>query len=383
VKRIGLVGALLSASLIPCSVRAQRVVTSVDLSGTSVWYADSLQSGGGSLSPSLRLDWSRATVSAFANISRLGNGGSSVEGLISPSVFTPSAGPFVGELAGSFGGSTHQDGTRTGQFLALGRVHLMTASAGAYVGADVGRTWDGSIWRNVQQGEAGAWLERGDATWLATVTPVVVEDSIRYTDFQAALRYPMAALDLGATAGARAGSVGPAVGGTSRVWGNVSVVAWLQPRLALVASAGAYPVDLTQGYPGGRFVSLAVRIATREPRASERQTSPATNAISDAAADTRSAGAMAFELHTTSGTQRVLRVYAPSAKTVELNGDFTQWKAAQLVRGSDGWWTITRPIKAGTHQVNIRIDGGAWLAPPGLLSTADEFGGVVGILVVE
>jgi hypothetical protein len=360
---------------------AQHIVTSLDLSGTSIWYGDSIQSGGGSLSPSVRFDWSRATLNAFATVSQLGNGGFSTDGVIAPSVFSRSLGPLVGELAGSFGGSRHQDGTRTGQLLAIGRVHLMTTNAGAYLGADAGRTWDGSVWRSVRQGEAGAWLNRNGETWLATITPVAVEDSIRYTDFQAALRYSLAAFDLGGTVGARAGSVGPAVGGTSRVWGNASVVAWLQERLALVASAGAYPVDLTQGYPGGRFISLAVRIAAREPRPGEHATAAPVTAVNDAEA--RSAGATAFELRTTRGTMRVLRVYAPSAKMVELNGDFTQWKALSLTRGSNGWWAISQPIAAGTHQMNIRIDGGAWIAPPGLLSAADEFGGVVGILVVE
>jgi len=31
----------------------------------------------------------------------------------------------------------------------------------------------------------------------------------------------------------------------------------------------------------------------------------------------------------------------------------------------------------------LRIDGGAWIVPPGLLSMVDEFGGPVGLLVVE
>jgi hypothetical protein len=363
----------------PASLIAQRVVTSLDLSGTSVWYADSLKSGGGSLSPAVRLDWSRATVSAFANVSRLGSGNSSVDGLFAPSVFTPNAGPIVGEFAGSLGGSSHQDGTRTGQFLGLARMHLMMSSGGAYLGVDAGRTWDGTIWRNIQQGELGAWLDRGGGTWLATVTPVSVADSIRYTDVQAALRYPLSAIDLGGTAGARAGSVGTAVGGTARIWGNMSVVAWVQPRIALVASAGVYPVDLTQGYPGGRFISVALRVGTRESRAAERAAVP----TSSAARETPTPGATQFELRTAAGTQRVLRVYAPSATSVEINGDFTQWKALSLARGNDGWWSITLPIAAGTHQTNVRIDGGSWIAPPGLLATADEFGGVVGILVLE
>ena len=70
-------------------------------------------------------------------------------------------------------------------------------------------------------------------------------------------------------------------------------------------------------------------------------------------------------------------------RAVEINGDFTQWRAIQLTRGSDDWWSATLPIAAGTYQMNVRIDGGAWLAPPGLMTSTDEFAGVVGILIVE
>src|SRR5262249_4322824 len=202
-------------------------------------------------------------------------------------------------------------------------------------------------------------------------------------DTQAALRYPLAAIDFGGTVGTRAGSVGPAVGGTARVWGNVSVVAWLRPRLGVVVSAGAYPVDLTQGYPGGRFISLALRVAARESRAVERAAATSTNSSSGATGEPSAASTTKFDHRTLSGTQRLLRVYAPSATTVEINADFTQWRPLPLARGSDGWWTIARAVARGTHQVNIRIDGGGWIAPPDLLATADEFGGVVGILVVE
>ena len=54
-----------------------------------------------------------------------------------------------------------------------------------------------------------------------------------------------------------------------------------------------------------------------------------------------------------------------------------------MTRGSDDWWSATLPIAAGTYQMNVRIDGGAWLAPPGLMTSTDEFAGVVGILIVE
>jgi hypothetical protein len=39
-------------------------------------------------------------------------------------------------------------------------------------------------------------------------------------------------------------------------------------------------------------------------------------------------------------------------------------------------------MPSGKYQMNIRIDGGPWIVPPGVLSMLDEFGGSVGLLVV-
>jgi hypothetical protein len=357
---------------------AQQVASSVDVSGTGIWYADSVRSAGSSLSPALRLDWSRATLAASANVSQLGNGGLSFQGALAPSVFTPSAGLFTMEFAPSFGGSTHRDGTRTGEAIGTVRVHLIDNDVGGWIGGGVGRTWDGATWRGVLEAEAGAWLRRGDATSLISVTPTVVQDTIRYTDVQVALRYPTNAFELGLTAGVRGGSVGAAVGGTSRAWGSVSVVDWVASRVAIVGSAGSYPVDLTQGYPGGRFVSVALRFASRNSRTLDRASaSTSTAPVADPSAS------MTFEVRTVRGNQRTLRVNAPSARNVELNGDFTQWQPVRLTRAADGSWIATLPITPGTHQMTMRLDGGRWIAPPGLLTSTDEFGGVVGILAIE
>lgn len=368
---------LLAGRVLP----AQRVVSSVDVSGTGVWYADSIRSAGSSLSPALRIDWSHATLGASGNVSQLGGGGLSFQGALAPSVFTPSAGPFTMEFASSMGGSSHRDGTRTGEAIGTMRAHAMGAGAGAWVGAGLGRTWDGAIWRAVEETEAGAWLRRGDMTGLVSVSPTVVEDTIRYTDVQIAMRYPVNALEFGVTAGTRSGSVGAAVGGTSRAWGSVSVVDWIASSVAIVGAAGSYPVDLTQGYPGGRFVSLALRFASRNSRLSERAAQPP--AASPIVDPTPGSNATGFDLRTVRGNERVLRIGAPSATAVELNGDFTHWQPVRLARGTDGWWTITLQIAPGTYQVNIRVDGGPWVAPPGLLTSTDEFGGIVGILRIE
>jgi len=78
-----------------------------------------------------------------------------------------------------------------------------------------------------------------------------------------------------------------------------------------------------------------------------------------------------------------VRVNALGARTVEINGDFTNWIPVKLVPASDGWWESTFPLKRGKYEMNLRVNGGDWTVPPGLLSMVDEFGGTVGLLVIE
>jgi 1,4-alpha-glucan branching enzyme len=78
-----------------------------------------------------------------------------------------------------------------------------------------------------------------------------------------------------------------------------------------------------------------------------------------------------------------LRVNAPLAQMVEVSGDFTNWTPVKLELASDGLWSTTFPINPGKYQMNLRLDGGKWLVPPGLLSMLDEFGGSVGLLIIE
>jgi len=75
-------------------------------------------------------------------------------------------------------------------------------------------------------------------------------------------------------------------------------------------------------------------------------------------------------------------VFAPSAQTVELSGDFTQWTPLALGSEGSGWWTTTVALASGTHEVNVRVNAGSWQVPPGLMAIKDEFGGTAGLLTV-
>jgi len=78
-----------------------------------------------------------------------------------------------------------------------------------------------------------------------------------------------------------------------------------------------------------------------------------------------------------------LRLRIPRARLVELASDCTGWKPVVLTRERGDDWEIVLPVSAGSHLVNIRVDGGEWIAPPGLVAKTDDFAGAVGVFVVD
>jgi len=222
-----------------------------------------------------------------------------------------------------------------------------------------------------RQGEAAAWARFNSATAFASVTPVAVADSIRYTEAQLSASLNLPIFELGATGGHR-------TGGGSKSWGNASMTAWVAPRIAIVASAGTYPIDFSQGFPGGRFASLSLRIGMR-------RFPPATSSIRELEdlRTTKSASSLKFESSELASGEREIRLHAPKASSVELMADFTDWKTVKFENTGGGWWSSRFAVTAGIHELNVRIDGGEWITPPGLPSKTDEFGGSVGILIIK
>lgn len=363
------------------AARAQRIVTSLDLGGSHVRYGDSVAASAATLSPAARVEWDHATLGADGTLSQF-SGGWSTQGFLSASLYSPTLGSFLGELSGTTGGSAHDDGARTGQSLGVGRLHLMRGRWGAWGGAGVGTTWDGGVWSRIETAEAAVWSYVGAATALASVTPTRVADSIRYTDAELALRVELPAADLGVSGGVRSGDRLPALDGNARSWGSVTLTAWVAPRLAVLASGGSYPVDYTQGFPGGRYFSLGIRLGTRPARHRQGGWSLSEDARRSTAARGTREGVLAFRLTTSANGRRLLRVHAPGARTVEISGDFTDWQPVAMTRERDGWWSTSLPIRRGTYEMNLRLDGQRWMVPPGLTEVRDEFGGAVGVLSV-
>ena len=368
------------------AARGQRVVPTLELGGSAVRYADSASSSAATVSPALRLDADRFTLAAAGTFSKSA-GSWSTHGGLQSSLFTPAVGVLLGELNGSAGGSAHRDGARTGQALAVARAHLMTGRRGAWSGAGVGATWDGFVWNPVRLAEIGAWSFFGAATALATVTPTAVSDTIRYTDAELAIRFDLPRAEVGLAGGTRAGDRLPTIGGNARTWGSVSVTGWIATSAALVASVGTYPVDFTQGFPGGRFVAVGVRFGARTSHRDGTLAviAPSPGAIAAGAAQSdllTDESVLELRVGDAAAGRRAIRVHAPLATMVEIMGDFTNWEPVRFAADGNGWWSVALPISSGVHEMNVRASGGPWVVPPGLTSVEDEFGGVVGVVVV-
>jgi hypothetical protein len=155
-------------------------------------------------------------------------------------------------------------------------------------------------------------------------------------------------------------------------WASADVAVRLSAPLSLVIGAGSSTGGRFTLDAEHRFVALGFRVSPYLTRSlvAARPTTPVA-ALSAFGIDTVGAGRYRFS------------ITALGARRVEISGDFTGWKAAPLGRELDGRWTLTLPLSAGAHRLNVRVDGGSWIVPPGLTTMSDDFAGEVGVLVIE
>jgi hypothetical protein len=186
----------------------------------------------------------------------------------------------------------------------------------------------------------------------------------RWSDLTARLSWAGGPLALDATTG-----FSPRLESSpATMWGYATATVAVASRLSLIAAAGADASRVWLSVPKSRFVNLGIRI------------SPASLARPAAPPHVRPM-ATSFALRQDGGAY-VVSLRVPSARSVELSGDFNDWKAVRLREVRPDVWEAAIALTPGTHRVNMRVNGDAWTAPPGLAATSDEFNGTVGLLVV-
>jgi hypothetical protein len=210
----------------------------------------------------------------------------------------------------------------------------------------------------------GFW--RDSLHWRDTTTYSDVNRSGLWHTAQSALRWRYGRMELTATGGVTVGRrIAP------RPWAQTVLNLRASRRLMVMAAYGQRPAASMAFDPSARPQTMVgVRLApwaSSEPKAS-KATTPHAQVWS-----TRSAGEGRTAFH----------IRCPGATRVEITGDFTDWTPVGLKDAGGGRWETTLTILPGLYEVQIRIDGGEWQAPPGLPSRQREFAGVVGVLLID
>lgn len=78
------------------------------------------------------------------------------------------------------------------------------------------------------------------------------------------------------------------------------------------------------------------------------------------------------------------RLKAPSAKSVRLAADFTEWEKCplDLVKAEDGTWELILPLSLGNHSYRFIVDGQWHNDPQAALSTPNPFGTENSVIVI-
>ena len=169
----------------------------------------------------------------------------------------------------------------------------------------------------------------------------------------------------------RAGTRNAAYSGRER-WTSVAVDAPLTRRTRVVAELANAASVPEQHLPSHPFVRIGLQLLPQASGARE---------VTERARDGERHEASVEVLAGASG--RALRVRNVRAARLELMGDISDWQPVELVRDGASGWRFDGPIEPGIHHLLMRIDGGAWRAPPSLPTVESEFGQTVGLLVVE
>lgn len=370
---------------------SRRVNASVDAGAAVVTYDDFPRSSVISVSPTVRVEGARTMVLARGAFSQFASGNTSIQAELAGSVVSPELFKVRGELFGTASATRYIRDLAATNLFGVGRLHAAGPTAGAWVGTGLGFVAQGTrLPVDVSLLDVGAWAREGSLTYTLTVQPTRV-GATRYADAVAGARWQGSLGELAVSSGyrARANDSLPGV----RAWGEASVTVWLNTRLAVVGGAGVFPFEPVQGLPGGRYASAGLRVAQRRPAVSD----PTLRAELTLPYEVRrlhtGARADLFDVGDNDDGSRTLRLRVPGAHRVELMGDFTAWTPVPLTRlgapvgGRDAAavdvWAVTVVLSPGVHRVNVRVDGGAWQAPPGLSVMRDDFGGSVGLLVVR
>lgn len=380
-RTLALIALACGAAISSRTVSAQ-VTANVEAGISDVQYDGFLASGAASFSPTMRWEHPRGRgfFTARGTYLRFESGRRSLDGSANGSWFAPLARHWRGELGVAAGASDYANIASFRHAQAETRLHLMDGDRGGWIAATVGRSSFGGGPRPVTVVAMGMWLLRADKTIFVSLDRSFIGDTA-YTDLRSSARWRGSRAILEGVVGARLWSRG----GGRGAFGEGSATVMIASHAAIVVSAGRYPTDAVSGSIAGRYVSAALRLGTIAVRRARAPALPGVGNVRGSGSDgSATTGEPRLEIQVQQGDDVRLSLYAPGATSVEVTGDFTDWQPVLLTRNparSDAWAGTFR-IPHGVHRINVRRDGGAWMAPGGTTRRIDDYDGEVGVFVL-
>jgi hypothetical protein len=398
---------------------ASELETRLEAGGAMLTHESSRALGALALTPSIRYATRRFAASASGSAWRLDNAWTLRNAGASLELYTPIVYGLRAEMLAGANRTTFDPTLQSDQVDAGGRIHYLRQRLGVWLGSGVSRPLRVAAASNVNVSSGGIWSRFGSTTLKGTVTSffftrvvdtlsagetstatsvpicapssptsVPVEFSAssvayslnsassacrresRVTDFEGSVHWQHRLLEVTVAGGQRFGDALD-VASDSRQWASARTAIWLTSQIAAVAAGGREPAQPTRGLPARSFGSLGVMLAYWPiPRGTVPVETPASLVKS-------------FELRPAGTALQRISARIGGVESVEIMGDFTDWAPIPLVRRGRDLWELLVPMSSGIHQINLRIDGGDWIAPPGVPAIRDGFNGEVGVLVVK
>jgi hypothetical protein len=290
-------------------------------------------------------------------------------------------------------GSWYDRGTRNGLVLGTARFAIGDDAAGAWLGGGIGGAdagWGFDPLRALEVGgrvnvrgvtvglNAGQrWFQRNVTSIRDSVVFLPPDTLVPVGRFEVTRSRPHSYMDGELTVGWSSGRlaaelvVGGRVG-NSRIqadtWARIDAQIGLAPGLLALFSAGRTPAVPERGLSGQPQLLLGLNLTLPAGRRAAPQPTRRPPGV---------------QVTTGRSGARVIRIPIADAQRVELIGDFTDWRPLEMTQIGSGLWEIELHIEPGVYRVNIRIDGGPLMVPPGLTPVSDEFNGSVGELVID
>ena len=372
------------------------------------------------LAPSVQFEFPYATLKARGAAFLSEQNLQLADGIVSGTFTSPTVYGVRAEMIGNASRAIDDRSLSTDQVDVQTRVHLrFNERGGLWVGGGVARPWRVAVFSAADISDVGGWAKLGSrtakfgmATFTTTFTNFAftkiasVHDSVsaqlscasggavaadriplfplrnesiggspcerqsRFGDLEGSMHWELGSLELTAQMGRRFGDSYD-VTSDSRQWTSAMATIWLTDRIAIVGGGGRQPALPLRGLPARTFGMAGLELAYWPMSKSAVPVSlPHAPLV------------RSFEMKPGLGGMQKIVIRVSGVETVDVMGDFSDWTPLVVSRRGRDLWELSIPLSPGMHQINVRVDGGQWVAPPGMPTIRDSFGGEVGLIGV-